>query len=277
MTQNKNIVGTMSKLSRVFAAVVIIIIAVVVYNKFAGNNKPKENTPLVKVDKVRIHNEACYERVQDDMFTCIAYIEGFREKPYHCGAKWTIGYGSTVYPDGKRVTRKSKPISKSYAKECVYAHLDKYVKPFIMDHVKRELSDEEMLGIALFIYNVGGENFSGYDKDGKVVGKASSFLKSINRNDNSLETAKKMTGFRRSAGKRANGLLKRHWVVAGLYTGILTPNDILDLQPELFYKPNEAFYYKKRGGDFWEYNFKTAKVEQFKRNNTSKKNVRAII
>lgn len=260
------------------AVIVIFIAAVVVYNgNFFSKNVSKMSEKNVKVDKVRAHNEACYEDVKDDMFTCIAYIEGFRAKPYFCGAKWTIGYGSTVYPDGKRVTRKSKPISKSYAKECVYSHLDKHVRPFIMTYVKRELSRDEMLGVALFIYNVGGENFSGHNKDGKVVCKSSSFLKSINRNDNPLETAKKMTGFRKSAGRHAGGLLKRHWVVAGLYTGILTTNDIMELQPELFYKPNEAYYYKKMGGDFWEYNFKTAKVAQFKKRNTTKKSVRTII
>lgn len=66
-------------------------------------------------------------------------------------------------------------------------------------------------------------------------------------------------------------------MVAGLYTGILTTNDIMELQPELLYKPNEAFCYKKTGGDFWEYNFDTAKFEQFKKRNTTKKNARTII
>ena len=233
--------------------------------------------PVERPSTVRLHNTNCYEECKEDILICIAYVEGFREKPYFCGARWTIGYGTTVYPDGDRVTSKSAPIDKEYAKQCVFAHLDNHVKPFILKHVKRKLTHEEMLGIELFIYNVGGELFSGYDKDDNVVGDSSEFLKAINRGDDVLETAKKMTGFRKSAGKIANGLLKRHWVVAGIYTGVITPKDILELQPELFYRPKVAFYYDEMKGDFWEYNFKNSKILQFIMNNLGPESVRAII
>lgn len=233
--------------------------------------------PLTHADSVRIHNEACYEECKEDILICIAYVEGFREKPYFCGARWTVGYGTTVYPDGSRVKKDSPIIDKNYAKECVFSLLDKHVKPFILAHVERRLTHDEMLGIELFIYNVGGEQFSGYNKDGEVVGEASEFLKAINRDDNALETAKKMTSFRKSAGKRANGLLKRHWVVAGIYTGIISPLDILELQPEMFYRPDVAFYYDEMKGNFWEYNFRNSKVLQFIQNNLGKDSVREII
>ena len=102
-------------------------------------------------------------------------------------------------------------------------------------------------------------------------------MKAINRGDNTLETAKKMTGFRKSAGRRANGLLKRHWVVAGIYTGMITPREILELQPEMFYGHKVSFYYNKMKGEFWDYDFRYSKIMQFIRNNLGKDNVREII
>ena len=59
-----------------------------------------------------------------------------------------------------------------------------------------------------------------------------------------------MTEYRRSAGKRANGLLKRHWVQGAAYLGILTAKNIGDLEPRKFYQTkNFGNYYwldKKR-------------------------------
>jgi len=257
--------------------ILIVVASITIYHhKQAIEIMPLEK-PLTHADSVRIHNEACYEECRDDILICIAYVEGFREKPYFCGARWTVGYGTTVYPDGSRVMKDSPIIDKDYAKECVFSALDNHVKPFILAHVERRLTHEEMLGVELFIYNVGGEQFSGYDKDGEEVGESSEFLKAINRGDDALETAKKMTSFRKSAGKRANGLLKRHWVVAGIYTGIISPADILELQPEMFYRPKVNFYYDKMKGDFWDYNFGNSKVLQFIKSNLGEDSVREII
>ena len=53
-----------------------------------------------------------------------------------------------------------------------------------------------------------------------------------------------MTEYRKSAGKRANGLLKRHWVQGAAYLGILTANNIGDLEPRKFYQTkNFGNYY----------------------------------
>lgn len=261
---------------RVIVLVMIVLATLFIYHHQRSGivNIPM---PLTHADSVRVCNEECYEECKDDILICIAYVEGFHEKPYFCGARWTIGYGSTVYPEGDRVTRQSTPIDKEYAKECVFAHLDNHVKPFILSHVERKLTREEMLGVELFIYNVGGEHFSGYDKDGESVGEASEFLKAINRGDDVLETAKKMTGFRKSAGRVAKGLLKRHWVVAGIYTGVITPKEILELEPELFYRPKVNFYYNEMKGDFWNYDFANTKIIKFIKDNLGTSTVRAII
>lgn len=196
----------------------------------------------------RINLELCH-KLQNEIFVCVAYVEDFgkgrdvkrfspdaRSKPYFCGAKWTTGYGSTIYPKGTVVKKKNKPISKAYAKQCVLAHLEKRVFPFIEKYVTRVLTESEILGTCMFVYNIGGENFSGYKANGKKFRKPSAFLAAINGNESIEDCARKMTGFRGSNGVRANGLLKRHWVQAAIFCGHLIALDLLDLKPASFYE-----------------------------------------
>ena len=255
--------------------ILAVICAVIAINLFHAC------TPTPSPEEVKAQNEATYEACKEDLLTCIAFVEGFKSKPYFCGAKWTIGYGTTVFPKGTRVTKKAKPISKDYAKECVFAHCDKRIKPFILKYVTRVLDKEEMLGTCLFVYNVGGEQFSGYRENGKKVRKESAFLTSLNKDDDRLETCQKMTGFRASAGKRANGLLKRHWIQSAIFMGILTPEDLMNMKPAGFYQQKVSFYYdnlKANKDGYWEYNFSPEKVKKFvKQNSNAKNNVRAIL
>lgn len=238
-------------------------------------------------DPVRVTQQ---ETVQNNMqkiaknqaaiMAAIAYVEGFSDKPYFCGAKQTIGYGSTIYPDGSRVKKNDKPIScklpvKYYkgaefkkGREYVKCHLEQAVYPFIEKYVTRDLSVEELLGTVLFVYNIGGESFSGHKKNGAVKGKPSAFLQALNSGQESaLECAKKMTGFRSMNGKRANGLLKRHWVAMGLFMGKLQAEDLLKLKAAGFYDIKDmSFFYKKssaRNDGYWEPDFSDEKIEKF--------------
>lgn len=232
---------------------------------------------------------------QAAIMTAIAYVEGFSDKPYFCGAKQTIGYGSTVYPDGSRVKKTDKAIScrlpvKYYkgaefkkGREYVKHHLENEVYPFIKNYVTRELSAEELLGTVLFVYNVGGESFSGHKKNGTSSGKASAFLQSLNSGEESaVDCAKKMTGFRAMNGKRANGLLKRHWVAMGLFTGKLEAADLLKLKAAGFYDIKDmSFFYKKSAGrnsGYWEPDFSPEKINKFLTLQTSaEENTAAIL
>lgn len=259
-------------LSQIITVLIMVIIVVV------GVKSCQQ--PVIKED-AKVANEKCYEACKEDLLICIAYVENFKSKPYFCGAKWTIGYGTTIFPKGTRVTKNAKPISKAYAKECVYAHCDKRIKPYILKYVTRPLTKEEMLGCCMFIYNVGGENFAGYKGNGKKAGKPSAFLTALNNDDNRLKTCEKMTGFRASGGRRANGLLKRHWVQAAIFMGIITPEDLLGFRPADFYKDNLSFYYKKVGANkqgYWEYDFSEEKIQKFvKQNSHQTQNVKAIL
>ena len=49
-------------------------------------------------------------------YLLIAQFEGLRLKPYLCSAGVpTIGYGSTFYPSGRKVTMQDKPITQETA------------------------------------------------------------------------------------------------------------------------------------------------------------------
>lgn len=266
---------------RIFAVSLFVFFIVIIgKTAFTGFGNKSDNvftdsveayTDTEYVEKtVAEYNDSLFDACREDAMTSIAYVENFFDKSYFCGARWTIGYGSTTYPDGRRV-KPGETITKAEAKRCVFAHLDKHVRPFISEYVERKLTHEEMIGVIMFIYNVGGEQFSGYTADGKALECGeSSFLKAINEGESSLETAKKMTLFRKSAGKRANGLLKRHWVTAALYTGRITPSELKGLSPAGFYLQDVDFYYAKenlRKKGEWSYNFASSKIREFFKEN----------
>lgn len=47
-------------------------------------------------------NGKTYRGLEDELIACIAYVENYFPTSYFCGARWTIGYGTTGYADGKK-------------------------------------------------------------------------------------------------------------------------------------------------------------------------------
>lgn len=191
-------------------------------------------------------NVARADALSEDIFSFICLVEGGVLKKtgenYHCGARWTTWYGVTTTPDGKFL-KKGQIIPKAQAKAWSFEHLHKHVYPFLK-YFSHKLSDEQIIGICLFVYNVGGEALTGYSADGEHVKEPCEFFKAVNNGLAPEECVNKMTEYRKSAGKRANGLLKRHWVQGAAYLGILTANNIGDLEPRKFYQTkNFGNYY----------------------------------
>ena len=191
-------------------------------------------------------NVARADALSEDIFSFICLVEGGVLKKtgenYHCGARWTTWYGVTTTPDGKFL-KKGQIIPKAQAKAWSFEHLHKHVYPFLK-YFSHKLSDEQIIGICLFVYNVGGEALTGYSADGEYVKEPCEFFKAVNNGLAPEECVNKMTEYRKSAGKRANGLLKRHWVQGAAYLGILTANNIGDLEPRKFYQTkNFGNYY----------------------------------
>ena len=229
--------------------------------------------PLAETENVdaKSANEACYKECLEDVFICTAYIEDFSSTPYFCGMRWTYGYGSTIDLKGERVTEHTPPITKEQGKETVYMHLEKHVRPFLK-YVERPLQREEMITTCLFIYNTGGTNFSGYNEKGEKVGNPSQFLCALNNREDAASCARKLTGFRSSNGKQAKGLLKRRWVEAAIFLRVITPNDLLDLQPANFYNADVDFYYENTRPDadnYYTYDFSDEIREKFLEENSN--------
>lgn len=83
-------------------------------------------------------------------------IEDFRPEPYLCPAGVpTIGIGSTVYPDGRRVTMQDPPITKARAVELCMYHLRQRCLPAVLQFCPGVDTPERAAALLSWCYNVG--------------------------------------------------------------------------------------------------------------------------
>ena len=128
-------------------------------------------------------------------------FEGFISEPYSCPAGVpTIGYGSTFYLDGTRVTLQDKPITQSQA-ELI---LIKVLLIYIQDVLKASptlVNNEPVLGaITSFCYNLGVSRY-----------RASTLRKRIDT-QNWVEARIDIMKWTRCNGKILSGLVRRRAV-----------------------------------------------------------------
>ena len=98
----------------------------------------------------------------------IEEFEGFRATPYKCPAGvWTIGFGSTYYPDGALVWPTDRPVSREKASEYLKHHIDHAVVPVLEQTIPTWglMNGNQKAAIVSFAYNLGshfygGENFN---------------------------------------------------------------------------------------------------------------------
>ena len=84
-------------------------------------------------------------------------FEGFRAKPYLCPARIpTIGYGSTYYADGRKVTLQDAPMDEPAARALLLAELHHTYAPGVLRLCPVLATDERRLNaIVDFTYNLG--------------------------------------------------------------------------------------------------------------------------
>lgn len=90
-------------------------------------------------------------------------FEGFRERPYLCPAGVpTIGYGSTFYPDGRKVTIKDAPITREKAEEMLQHTLVKEFLPAVLRQCPNlaTAAPERLAAILDWTYNLGEGNLA---------------------------------------------------------------------------------------------------------------------
>jgi len=133
-------------------------------------------------------------------------FEGFRAKPYLCPAGIpTIGYGSTYYADGKKVTLNDSSISQEAANALLMSELQHTYLPGVLRNCPILATDERKCNAVVdFCYNLG-------------VGRlqTSTLKRKINAQD--WDGAKEqLMLWTKGGGKVLPGLLKRRQVECAL-------------------------------------------------------------
>lgn len=142
---------------------------------------------------------------------CLAIIracEGFSATPYICPAGVpTIGYGSTRYEDGKKVSMSDSPISVDRANAIMLATLQTEYAPAVDRYVKVPLTQGQYDALVDFSYNCGAQNL-----------RNSTLLRKLNTGDYpgaAAEFGKWVYG----GGKELLGLVKRRAMERALFEG----------------------------------------------------------
>lgn len=86
-------------------------------------------------------------------------FEGLRLKPYLCSANVpTIGYGTTFYEDGTKVTLNDPEITEQRAEDLLSIHMDTFAAS-VEKLVKVPLTDNQFGALCSFVYNLGAGAF----------------------------------------------------------------------------------------------------------------------
>jgi lysozyme len=133
-------------------------------------------------------------------------FEGFSQKPYLCPAGiWTIGFGTTRYPNGKQVTKDDPPISREEAEVFLEQELIRQAKISVLYCPVLAQHPYKLAAIIDFCYNLG---------PGRL--KYSTLRRKVNEQDWSGAKAELMKWVY-AGGKKLNGLVSRRVAEAKLF------------------------------------------------------------
>lgn len=136
----------------------------------------------------------------------IKKFEGFRPKPYlDIVGIPTIGYGSTFYPDGKKVSTSDRPINESTGESLLLSAASKF-ENVINSLVKKKINQNQFDALVSFIFNIGPTAF-----------KKSTILRKINLNPSDPSIREEFLRWNKSGGKVINGLTMRRNLESNLY------------------------------------------------------------
>jgi lysozyme len=135
-------------------------------------------------------------------------FEGFSAKPYLCSAKVpTIGYGSTYYLNGRRVTLLDKPITELEAFEMFKAIADKFADK-VSKLVTTPVDQNQFNALVSLTYNIGPANF-----------QKSTLLRKVNFNHNDPSIRAEFLKWNKAGGQVLKGLTIRRKAEADIYFG----------------------------------------------------------
>lgn len=133
--------------------------------------------------------------------------EGFEPMPYLCpGGVPTIGYGSTMWPNGNRVEMDDCAIDKKRAEE-ILLHYIKEVADQVRSVVKHKLEDYQEAALISFTYNLGIGNL-----------KRSTLLQLVNRGPENQNIPNEFRRWNKAGGKVLAGLTARRDEEANMWS-----------------------------------------------------------
>lgn len=133
----------------------------------------------------------------NNCYNLIKKYEGFSEKPYKCSAGVpTIGYGSTFYLNGNKVTMKDSPISEEVALSILFSVVEDFSKK-VEKLLNVSVNQNQFDALVDFAYNLGIGNL-----------QKSTLLKLVNNKD-FVGASKQFKLWNKANGKVLNGLTKR--------------------------------------------------------------------
>lgn len=143
--------------------------------------------------------------VPDKAVDLIKDFEKFRSYPYLCAGKVpTIGYGTTVYPDGERVTLSDPPCDHTSALQWLRNDVSGAAET-VDRLVTVDIKENQFGALVSLVYNIGETNF-----------KSSTLLKVLNEGDR-WEAAAEFRWWRKSKGHVLLGLIRRRAAEVVLY------------------------------------------------------------
>jgi lysozyme len=85
-------------------------------------------------------------------------FEGFKSKPYLCSAGVaTIGFGSTRYADGRKVTLQDNPITVEQAEKLLSVTLVQFER-IVLNRIRVPLKQNQFDALVSHTYNTGGSD-----------------------------------------------------------------------------------------------------------------------
>ena len=145
-------------------------------------------------------------KVDQKCLDLICQFEGFSEKPYICPAGVpTIGYGSTRYPSGNKVTMNDSHITKEFALQML-AHDVKAFELSVDALCIDTITQNQFNALVSFCYNLGAGAL-----------KQSTLLKKLNVNQNDKTIRDEFMKWCYAGKTKLAGLERRRKAEADLY------------------------------------------------------------
>ena len=145
-------------------------------------------------------------KIGDAGIALIKEFEGFRKAPYLCSAGVpTIGFGSTMYADGKKVKMSDVSISEATALELFHTTLHKYEQT-VDKAIIIPLTQNQFDACVSLCYNIGQGNFA-----------SSTLVKEINKGESKEKTSEQFLRWNKAMGVVSAGLSRRRKAEQKLY------------------------------------------------------------